>query len=137
MTPHKLATTVAVGTVVGIIPTFGLATILGTAIAARFRLNVAATILIVYLVQPLQLIFFLPFIKAGIYVFGLSELKLSLDEITMLFKTDWLEALQMLWIADLVGILVWVFVAVPVGFGLYFVMLPVLRRVLPKPIEVA
>ncbi|MFD2244708.1 DUF2062 domain-containing protein [Pontibacter ruber] len=137
MTPHKLAVTVALGTVVGVVPALGVTTVMGTALAARFRLNIAATVLISYLVQPLQLILLIPFVKAGIYLLGLNELKLSLDEMISMFRMDWLEALNQLWFANLAGILVWALLALPVGVLLYYLLLPLLHKVLPKPDAVA
>lgn len=133
MTPHKLAVTVALGSVVGILPALGVTTVMGTALAARFRLNIAATVLVSYLVHPLQLLLIIPFIKAGIFMFGLDDLKLSLDEMIAMFKMDWLGALNKLWIANLAAISAWAILAIPVGLVLYFALLPILRRVLPKP----
>lgn len=133
MTPHKLAVTVALGSVVGVLPAFGVTTVMGTALAARFRLNIAATVLVSYLVQPLQLLLLLPFIKAGIFLFGLDDLKMNLDEMIAMFKTDWLAALNKLWLANLVAVSVWAILAIPIGVLLYFLLLPVLHRVLPKP----
>lgn len=136
MTPRKLAATVAVGTVVGIMPALGFTTLLCTAVAARFRLNIAATVLVSYLVQPLQLLLALPFIRMGISLFGLSALRLSLAEMQTMFKADWLEALNKLWLANLAGIAVWAFMALPLGGLLYLLLLPLFKRVLPKQKEV-
>ena len=132
MTPHKLAVTVALGAVVGTVPAIGITTMMGTALAARFRLNIAATVLVSYLVQPLQLLLALPFIRTGIAMFGLAELRLSLHEITAMFKEDWLEALHKLWLANLAGISAWALMAVPGGVVLYLLMLPIFKLVLPK-----
>ncbi|WP_370523451.1 DUF2062 domain-containing protein [Pontibacter sp. Tf4] len=137
MSPQKLAATVAVGTVVGVIPAFGVTTILGTAIAARFRLNIAATVLVSYLMQPLQILLALPFIKLGIYWFGLEELQLTFSEMTAMFKNDWLDALNQLWLANLAGISAWALLAVPSGVVLYFITLPILKKVLPAPVVVS
>ncbi|PRY11971.1 uncharacterized protein (DUF2062 family) [Pontibacter ummariensis] len=131
MTPHKLALTVAIGTVVGIVPAFGVTTITSTAIAARLRVNIAATVLVSYLVQPLQLLLAIPFIKAGIYLFGLSELKLSFGEMSAMFRADWLEALNKLWKANLAGVSAWALLALPMGGVLYLLMLPLFKVVLP------
>ena len=132
MTPHKLAVTVALGTVVGVVPALGVTTIIGTALSARFRLNIAATILIGYLVHPLQLLLALPFIKAGIYLFGLSELRLSFDEIKAMFAEDWLDALSKLWMANLAGVAAWALMALPAGVVLYLLLLPLFRLLLRK-----
>ena len=131
MTPQKLSVTLALGTVIGIIPAFGTTTVLGTAVAARFRLNIAATVLVGYLVQPLQLLFFIPFIKAGVFMFNLETIRFTLDEIMAMFKADWLEALEKLWLANLVAVAAWAVVAVPVALLLYYLMLPILKKVLP------
>jgi uncharacterized protein (DUF2062 family) len=133
MTPHKLAVTVALGTVVGVLPAFGVTTVMGTALAARFRLNIAATVLVSYLMQPLQLLLIIPFIKAGIFLFRLEELQLTVDELLTMFKTDWLDALNKLWIANLAAVSAWAILALPTGLILYYLLLPVLKRVLPKP----
>lgn len=134
MTPSKLGATIAVGTMTGIVPALGITTLLATAIAARFRLNIAATVLLSYLVQPLQLLLAIPFIKLGIVLFGLDELKFSFSEIQALFKTDWLNALNQLWKANLAGIAAWAIVSVPVGWLFYSGLVPLLKIVLPAPI---
>ncbi|WP_299986182.1 DUF2062 domain-containing protein [uncultured Pontibacter sp.] len=133
MTPHKLAVTVALGSVVGILPALGVTTVMGTALAARFRLNIAATVLVSYLVHPLQLLLIIPFIKMGIFMFGLDDLKLTLDEMIAMFKMDWLAALNKLWIANLAAVSAWAILAVPVGGMLYMMLLPLLKRVMPTP----
>ena len=136
MTPHKLAFTVALGTVVGVVPAFGLTTFLGTALAARFRLNIAATILVSYLMQPLQIILIIPFAKMGIAMMGLQELRFSLDEITNMFKADWLATLGILWKANLAAVAAWGLLAIPTGGILYLLSLPLFMRFLPKRVHV-
>jgi uncharacterized protein (DUF2062 family) len=136
MTPHKLAVTVALGAIIGVVPLVGATTIMGTAIAARFRLNIAATVLVSYLMQPLQIILVIPFVKMGVFLFGLQELKLSLSEIMAMFKADWLETLNALWKANLAAVSAWALLALPAGAVLYIVLLPLFRRFLPKPVEV-
>ncbi len=133
MTPRNLSATVAVGSVIGVIPAIGVTTLLSTAVAARFRLNIAATVLVSYLVQPLQILLFIPFIRLGITFFGLGELRLTLAEMQVMFKADWLDAISKLWMANLAGIAAWAMLSVPTGVVLYFILLPVLHRVLPKP----
>ncbi|WP_418313993.1 DUF2062 domain-containing protein [Pontibacter actiniarum] len=133
MTPRSLSATVAVGGVIGVVPAIGVTTILSTAVAARFRLNIAATVLVSYLVQPLQLLLAIPFIRLGISLFGLGELRLSLGEMQRMFKADWLDALNKLWLANLAGIAAWAMLAIPAGVLLYFVLIPLLGKVLPRP----
>jgi uncharacterized protein (DUF2062 family) len=136
MTPHKLASTLAVGTTLGVVPMFGVTTVLVTALAARFRLNIAATVLVSYLVHPLQLLLMIPFVKVGIFMFGMAELKMSLDEMLAMFRMDWLEALNKLWLANLAAVSAWAIMAMPIGVLLYYLLLPLLHRLLPKPVIV-
>ncbi|TXK45788.1 DUF2062 domain-containing protein [Pontibacter qinzhouensis] len=131
MTPPKLSLTCAVGTVLGIIPAFGITTVLVTLVAARLKLNIAATILISYLVQPLQLLLLIPFARAGIALFQLEDLQFTLDEILALFQADWLQALHMLWLANLVAVVAWFILAAPIAALLYYSLLPVFRKVIP------
>jgi uncharacterized protein (DUF2062 family) len=137
MTPHKLAFTIALGAVVGVVPAIGLTTFMGTALAARFRLNIAATILVSYLMQPLQIILIIPFAKMGIAMMGLQELRFSLTEITTMFKADWLAALSILWKANLAAVSAWLLLAVPAGGILYLVSLPLFMKFLPKRVQVS
>ncbi len=116
---------------IGIIPALGTTTILVTLVAARLRLNIGASILISYLMQPLQLLLLIPYARAGILLFNLEELRFSLDEITFMFKADWLEALQKLWLANLVAVVAWLLLALPTGAMLYYLLHPVLKRTLP------
>lgn len=135
MTPHNLSATVAVGSVIGTIPAIGVTTLLSTAVAARFKLNIAATVLVSYLVQPLQIVLAIPFIRLGINLFGLEELRLSISEMQAMFRTDWLDALSKLWVANLAGIATWAALSTPIGATLYFILVPVFRRVLPRKVS--
>ena len=132
MTPQKLAVTVAIGTVVGVVPAIGVTTVVCTALAARLRLNIAATVLVSYLMQPLQILLIIPFAKMSIYLFGLEDLRFSLQEITAMFRADWLTALGMIWKANLAAVASWGLIAVPAGILLYLLMLPLLVKFMPR-----
>ncbi|MET3540912.1 uncharacterized protein (DUF2062 family) [Pontibacter aydingkolensis] len=135
MTPPKLAATIALGTVVGVVPALGVSTMICTALAARFRLNIAATILISYLIHPLQLLLIIPFARMGIFMFGLQELRFSLEEMIEMFRSDWLAALNLLWQANLAAVSAWALLAIPIGIVLYLLVLPILIRFMPKKVQ--
>lgn len=132
-TPHQLALTISLGVGFGVIPFIGLTTVLCTFWALRLRLNVAFTILLGYLMQPLQLALYVPFVDLGQYIFPVTPIPFSLTKLTQMFQADWLMALQQVWVANLVGILAWLFCFVPFGLALYFSSKKVLHRVLPAP----
>ncbi len=132
ITPQKLAVTGALGVVIGILPLFGLTSFLCTVLALRFKLNLPALLLICYLMGPLHLILYLPFIEVGLKVFPLTTFNLSLSEITALFKRDWQTALETIWLANLAGILLWLVLAGPLTFFCYVLLLPVVRKLLKR-----
>ncbi|WP_205504422.1 DUF2062 domain-containing protein [Rufibacter psychrotolerans] len=131
LTPHQLALTITLGAGFGMIPFIGLTTVLCTFWALRLRLNVAFTILIGYLMQPVQLALYVPFVDLGQNMFPVKPIPFSLEKLTNMFKTDWLNALQQLGFANLLGIVAWMLCFVPFGLVMYFSSRKVLHRVLP------
>ena len=129
ITPEKLSLTVALGAIIGLIPAFGVTTIIGASVAARFRLNSPILLLISYFVNPIQILIAIPLVKLGIFLFGGTPLRYSLAQIMEMFRKDWLETVNQLWVANLLGIAAWALLAIPLGFGVYFLTLPVFRKV--------
>lgn len=134
ITPHKLALTVALGVMVGIMPLFGLATLICTLLGVWLRLNIPAMLFICYLLGPLHLLLYLPFIRLGIYIFGASELRFTFDQILNLFRQDWLQALNQLWLANLLGLAAWLLISIPMLGLIYIIMLPVFRKLVRPPV---
>jgi uncharacterized protein (DUF2062 family) len=130
LSPTKLALTVALGFVVGIMPLLGVATLVCTALGYRFKLNIPALLLICYLAGPFHLVLYLPFIKLGIWITGASDFRMSFDEILNLFRDDWLMALNKIWLANMLGVMAWALVSLPLGLLIYFSLKPLLRRML-------
>jgi uncharacterized protein (DUF2062 family) len=130
LSPPKLALTVALGFLVGIMPLLGVATLVCTALGYRLKLNIPALLLICYLAGPFYLVLYLPFIKLGIWLFGASDFRMSFDEILTLFREDWLMALNKIWLANMLGVLAWVLVSIPLGLVIYFSLKPLFRKML-------
>lgn len=128
ITPQKLAVTIALGIVLGIMPIFGLTTLLCTLCAFRFKLNLPALLLICYLMSPLHLILYIPFIQLGLAIFNFTDFNLTLSQVTALFKQNWQLALKAIWVANLAGMLIWLILAGPLTFLFYVLLLPVLRK---------
>ncbi|KAA5548282.1 DUF2062 domain-containing protein [Adhaeribacter rhizoryzae] len=133
ITPQKLALTVAFGVVVGIMPLFGLATLLCTLLGLRFRLNIPALLLICYLVAPIHLLLYLPFIRMGILIFGADEFRMTFEQLLIMFKEDWLDALEKVWLANLLGVAVWLLLSIPITALVYFITLPIFRKYVRVP----
>ncbi len=132
ITPQKLAVTVALGMVIGIMPLFGPITLTCTLVAMRFKLNLPALLLICYLMGPLHIILYIPFIQVGLAIFKLTAFKLSMQEVMNLFAEDWLRALKTVWLANLAGVLVWLVVAAPLTFIIYLISLPILKKLMKR-----
>jgi uncharacterized protein (DUF2062 family) len=121
---------VALGFIVGIMPLLGVATLVCTALGYRLKLNIPALLLICYLAGPFYLLLYLPFIKLGIFLFGASDFRMSFDEILDLFREDWIMALNKIWLANMLGLVAWLLVSIPLGFLIYFSLRPLFRKML-------
>ena len=133
ITPHKLALTVALGFVIGIMPFFGVATLVCTLLGLWFRLNIPALLFICYLAAPLHLLLYLPFIRSGIYIFGADEFRLTVEELLLLFQKDWLVAIKKVWLANLLGVAAWLLLSIPITGLVYVAMLPIFRKYVRVP----
>lgn len=130
ITPHKMALTVALGTAFGIIPVFGGTTIFCLLVAFIFGLNKPAILLINLFVYPLQLLFYVPFIHIGEYLFGFPHLLSSFADLIELFRSGWLVSTKVIWIHNLLGVLAWLLIMIPVSLLLYFITKPLFDRVI-------
>lgn len=127
--PEQLAIAFSLGAIVGVIPLLGTSTLICTLLAFAFRLNLAALQLVNYLIFPLQLLFFIPFFQAGGFLFEPMAIPLSVTQISEMLSTDLWGTMQQFWLANLQALLVWLMLALPVYFVLYYVLLQVLRKV--------
>lgn len=128
ITPEKLALTLAFGFALGVIPVLGVTTVLCAGAALYFRLNMAAIQLVNYFVYPLQLLFFVPFIKLGELIFNQPLIPFSGGEILSMFREDVWDTLQKIWFANLLGVVAWLIIITPLSILLYYLTLPVFRR---------
>lgn len=111
MSPTKLAAGIALGFVIGIIPFVGITTILCGVLAYVFRINIGVVQLVNYVAYPLQITLFIPFIKLGIHLFGVNPLPYPLESIWDKLRSDFLETIGDIWLANFYGILIWLIVA--------------------------
>lgn len=120
ITPEKMALALATGVTVGIVPMLGVTTFLCTIIAIQFRLNMAFLQLVNYVVYPLQLILYIPFLKIGVMVFSKENFNYSLQEITDMLEKDFIATVGKIFVSNLYALLLWLFVAPVVFFFFYF-----------------
>ncbi|PWT97605.1 MAG: hypothetical protein C5B51_31055 [Terriglobia bacterium] len=109
LSPETVALILAIGLVVGVFPVFGIPTLLCTLAAVTLRLNLPALQLINQLSSPLQLALLIPLARAGAHVMG--------------GPGSWSVAA-----AARAAVVGWFCLCVPLGVGLYFILVFTLRR---------
>jgi uncharacterized protein (DUF2062 family) len=129
MAPDRLALCVALGIVIGNIPILGLSTVLCTAIALVFRLNLPAIQLVQAAMAPSQLLLIIPFVRLGEWIVQAPPQAVSVKEGMTLVSQGVLHAVVVLWQAILHAGLAWLLVAPLVTVVLHRVFTRVFQRV--------
>ncbi len=130
LSPEKIALCLALGAAISSVPiSFGLGTALCTAAAIVLRLNLPAIQAANWLAAPLQVMLFIPYMRAGEFLTRAKPLPLSLAQISGMFRADLWGSLARLWGSILHATLGWA-LALPFEVLLiYAVLLPVLRLI--------
>lgn len=119
ISPEKLSLAIAFGFCIGIIPVLGTSTLLCTGIALVFRLNMPLIQAVNYVAYPIQLILFIPFLKAGTFISG-QQFNYTLSEIQNLFQNDFWNSILKLLYANVFGLIIWL-ILTPILFAfIYF-----------------
>ncbi len=134
VSPEMLALSIATGFVIGIIPFIGVSTAICAILAVVLRLNMVSIQLMNYTAYPLQLILYVPFIKAGEKILGLTSSGFTIKDILRLFESGFINALRILWVANLQGLFAWIIISIPVFLIIYYISLLLLRRFNPADI---
>ena len=132
LSPEKLALCVALGLLLGTFPVLGSTTLLCTAAAIIFRMNRPAIQLINYFTYPLQLLLFVPFIRAGEFLFDQPPIPLDLVQIFTMLQTDMLGAISSLWLTNVRAIAAWSLLTPLFAIALYYILVPIFRRLVDE-----
>jgi len=111
VTPRRLAWSLALGVVVGINPSVGIATLAVILLAWAFGLNQIASQIGVHAAAPLHLLLFVPFIQLGVYLFHTRRLPLSGQQIKHLSHHP-VRLFHAIWLWEWHALIVWGLVAV-------------------------
>lgn len=128
ITPEKLALSLSLGITVGIIPLYGLTSLLVTLVALSLRLNFAITHIAHYVVHPIQIVLIIPFLKLGQIFYGESLFPYSIKKIIYMLNTDLWGSLHNFWTAYLSAFLIWLLISGPLFLLLYRMLLITLRK---------
>jgi uncharacterized protein (DUF2062 family) len=107
---------IIVSFLVTIIPFFGVTTLLLTFVAIKFKLNLPIMIAINFMVLPLQVILFLPFIHIGESIMNINHTLLTIQEIKASFDVSFFNTVKGLFLELLCGLIAWLLVSLPIGF---------------------
>ena len=132
VTPQKLATSVAVGALVGTFPVLGSTTLLSLACGFAFRLNHLAVQVAKELTYPLQLLLLIPLLNAGGIMLG-APVPASLAALQAQFRAGAWATLQVFALATGGAIFLWLLAGVPLMLLLGVAMRRMLARLSAQP----
>jgi len=130
--PEKLSMTVAVGIILGLFPIIGTTSVLCLGASLTLRLNKVFIQMVNYMVYPLQLVLFIPLIKAGNEIFQLTGHPVNYQNLLHLFRHDTFAALGEFTNLLMAAIILWAVAAVPLTFILYHSSLKYMKRLKVK-----
>jgi uncharacterized protein (DUF2062 family) len=117
--PNRLALCVALGIVIGNIPILGVSSILCTAIALVFRLNLPAIHIVQWAMAPTQILLIIPFVRLGEWILHVPHQAVSIKAGLALAQQGVWHAVVVLWDAIVHAGVAWILVAPFITFALY------------------
>ncbi|MDQ2771813.1 MAG: DUF2062 domain-containing protein [Bacteroidota bacterium] len=134
LSPGRLALAVALGVAFGLVPTFGVTTLVSVGVGLRLRLNLTAMQLAAQM-SAFQLLLLVPMLRAGAWLMGEGHkvAHLSMRSLRHLIAQEgWGAAGRLLWRAELGALMLWLLAAIPLVAGLYFGLRALFQRVLAR-----
>lgn len=133
--PSRLSLALTLGALIGVFPILGIATIACTGVAVFYRLNLPAIQIASYLVFPMQIILFFPFLYIGEALTGNSLDEISKEKLLATFELGFLPAIQELTQYFILASLGWAIALVPLFVVLYIVLKRLIALRLQPKIE--
>jgi hypothetical protein len=127
ISPRKLALTVVLGIIVGILPTVWGSTLVCASLAYFLRLNQPAIQAANFLAYPIQIALFVPFhhLGARIIPWGPSP---SIEALLKGFSQDFAGNIGLILLATLKAVAAWLITAPPLAVFLYLLLLTIFTR---------
>ncbi|NBC84055.1 MAG: DUF2062 domain-containing protein [Bacteroidetes bacterium] len=126
--PHEVTLTLVLGILVSLIPVFGVSTIIVTTLALRMKLNLIIINIANFLVYPLQILFYIPFIQLGLIIHPSENAPHSFQEFISLAQESWIGAITFFGSATIFAVLAWLLVCIPLGLILYHIFYHSFRK---------
>lgn len=128
ITPEKISLTIALGVTLGIFPILGATTMLCFVAGLWLNLNQPIIQMVNYLVYALQLVMILVFVRAGEFVVRAAPVSFSIPELFRKFHESPREFFREFGITGVHGIIGWLLAAPLVAGLLYFILLPLMKK---------
>eukprot|EP01125_Pyxidicula_operculata_P004113 TRINITY_DN1596_c0_g1_i1.p1 TRINITY_DN1596_c0_g1~~TRINITY_DN1596_c0_g1_i1.p1 ORF type:complete len:189 (-),score=20.85 TRINITY_DN1596_c0_g1_i1:38-604(-) len=129
LTPEALAMSFAFGITGGVFPVPGITTLICMVLIYLFKLNVAATQIVNFMMTPVLFATFIPFMKLGNYLLGADE---DLSQLLDLVKSNLFQAISVASLSFLRGIFAWFLLSPFMVAAAYYILLPIVRRFMPS-----
>lgn len=129
VTPDKLASTLAVGTVCSLLPFLGLTSLLNLGVGFALRMNQPILQTLNQILGPVQLALILVYVRLGETIWGAEGAHLTLAEMMRVFReATFAEFLARFGWAGVHAFTAWLLTAPVLVAAIYFPFRPVLRR---------
>lgn len=132
---EKLSVSLALGFIIGLIPLYGLTTVIVAMVAVILRQNLIIMQIAHFIVQPLQIILLIPFLKLGNSVFLKTEYAFTLQQYIVLFKNDFWNAISDFWKVNLSAVAIWFIISVPLFVICYYLFKAIILKIRPAVIN--
>lgn len=128
VTPQKIALTIALGLGLGLFPILGTTTTLCLIFGIFLKLNQPVIQLINYLASPLQLSLIVVFARIGEWIMRAQRVNFSISEMLRKFHESPAKFMQEFGMTGVHAIVAWLLIAPFLIAALYFITLPLLKK---------
>lgn len=135
--PRELALVVTLSILTASFPVFGISTIVITAIALKYKLNLPLFILISYSLEPIRFLLFIPFNNLGSFVINSQEPEFNIQAIQASFNSDIAGVVLFFTNQFLKTLVGWIVITIPLSIPFYYIIKEILSFSLPKIKECA
>ncbi len=126
--PHQLSLTFIFAVLIGLIPIWGVSSLILTFLALRLRLNLVLIQSISWLITPFQLMFMYFFFQLGNEIMGEQAEPIDLEKLKNVWEQGWLHTIHFVYQMHVYAFLLWLMSASVCGFILY----PILKKLFVK-----
>ena len=127
LTPIEMLQSVLISLVISLLPFYGIATPALTALSVKYRFNLAIMLAISYLIEPVKILLFIPFVNIGGGLFGAEHTQLTFKGIKTSFQEGVFNAIPFLAKELLYGFVGWLTTVIPIAFVTYIILHGILK----------